>query len=207
MNEDVTGPFEEGFRVIETLRSDASGPLRLERHLARLAKTCAALSISYLKEDIQALLAQVSGDLRLRLTVDATGRAALEHWPYQGTVGPWRITIAEQRLRSDDPWLGIKTTRRALYDHARATMPDGVDELIFLNERGEICEGTITNIFVHQDGVFLTPPLSCGLLPGVLRQELLDTGRAREAVLMPKDLEGVELYVGNSLRGLIAARF
>ena len=82
------------------------------------------------------------------------------------------------------------------------------DEVILLNERGEVCEGTITNVFVDiGDGVLVTPALACGLLPGVLRGELLDAGRAREAVLSPADLmDAKALFVGNSLRGLIPAR-
>ena len=60
------------------------------------------------------------------------------------------------------------------------------DEVILLNERGEVCEGTITNVFADVgDGVLVTPALACGLLPGVLRGELLDEGRASEAVLSP----------------------
>ena len=82
------------------------------------------------------------------------------------------------------------------------------DEVILLNERGEVCEGTITNIFADPgDGVLLTPAPACGLLPGVLRGELLDGGRAREAVLGPADLMDAKgVFVGNSLRGLVPAR-
>ncbi len=103
-------------------------------------------------------------------------------------------------------WLGHKTTNRALYDQARAGLPVGIDELIFVNERGEVCEGTITNVFVQEGDRLLTPPLASGLLPGVLRAELLDTGRAVEAVLTLPDLEHAEaIFCGNSLRGLIRA--
>jgi 4-amino-4-deoxychorismate lyase len=82
------------------------------------------------------------------------------------------------------------------------------DEVILLNERGEVCEGTITNIFLDTgDDGLVTAALISGLLPGVLRGELLDTGRAREAVLGPADLADAKaLFVGNSLRGLIPAR-
>jgi 4-amino-4-deoxychorismate lyase len=85
-------------------------------------------------------------------------------------------------------------------------LPVGIDEAIFLNERDELCEGTITNLFLERDdGVLLTPPVSSGCLPGVLRRALLDDGRAQEAVLRPDDLIGQRFYMGNSLRGLIAA--
>lgn len=88
----------------------------------------------------------------------------------------------------------------------RAAMPQGADEVILRNERGEICEGSITSLFLRKNGRMLTPPLSSGLLPGVLRQSLLDAGRAEERVLHPADLEGGKLFMGNALRGLIPAR-
>ena len=100
----------------------------------------------------------------------------------------------------------MKTSARARYDRARAALPPGIDEWIFLNTRGEVCEGTITSLFLRRDGELLTPPLASGLLPGVLRGLLLREGRAREAVLRPADLAEGELLVGNSLRGLVPAR-
>jgi para-aminobenzoate synthetase/4-amino-4-deoxychorismate lyase len=91
-----------------------------------------------------------------------------------------------------------KTSWRELYDQ-----PHGdCDELVFCNERGELTEGARSNLFIRRGDVLLTPPLEAGLLPGVLRAELIDKGRAREAVLTPADLNG-EVYFGNSLRGLI----
>src|SRR5262249_42634042 len=110
---------------------------------------------------------------------------------------------------SADALLRHKTTRRETYMQARAEYQmHQADEVILLNERREICEGTITNVFVDAgDGILLTPPLASGLLPGVLRAELLDQGRASEAVLGPSDLmDAKTLYVGNSLRGLIRAK-
>ena len=83
--------------------------------------------------------------------------------------------------------------------------PPAPTRCVFLNERDEICEGARTNLFVERDGVLLTPPLACGLLPGVFREHLLAQGRAREAVLRLADLSG-DFFLGNSLRGLLRAR-
>ena len=77
------------------------------------------------------------------------------------------------------------------------------DEVLFLNERDEVCEGARANVFLAREGVLLTPPLSSGLLPGTLRAHLLREGRAREAVLRLADFEGAEFYMGNSVRGLV----
>ena len=119
----------------------------------------------------------------------------------------WRVSIADQRLVSNDPWLRLKTTERQIYDAARAALPEAVDEALFLNERDELCEGTITNLFVQVRDRLLTPPINCGLLPGVLREELLADSDAAESVLTIDVLQEVrEIYVGNSLRGLIPAQ-
>ncbi|HEY8214763.1 MAG TPA: aminotransferase class IV, partial [Methylocystis sp.] len=80
------------------------------------------------------------------------------------------------------------------------------DEVLFLNERDEICEGARANVFLARDGALLTPPLACGLLPGTLRAHLLASGEAKEQVLRLDDfLDGAEFYLGNSVRGLVRA--
>ncbi|MEY2961375.1 MAG: hypothetical protein RLZ60_1205, partial [Pseudomonadota bacterium] len=108
------------------------------------------------------------------------------------------------RLTSDDPWLQVKTTNRALYNDARADLPNGVDEWLFLNERDEVCEGTITNIFVVlEDGRRVTPPLTSGLLPGVLRQSLIQNGWEKQVLTLSDLSKAREIHMGNALRGLI----
>ena len=77
--------------------------------------------------------------------------------------------------------------------------------MVFLNERGEVAEGSRTNVFVPRDGMLLTPPLSAGALDGCLRYALIEEGRCAEAPLLPADLTKREVYLGNSLRGLIRA--
>ena len=96
-----------------------------------------------------------------------------------------------------------KTTDRAFYDRSRRA--SGLSEVVFADSGGYLTEGSFTCLFVERDGRLLTPPLSRGLLPSVLRRELIDSGRAIEADLTAADLEGGFL-LGNSLRGLIPAR-
>ncbi|RPE67042.1 4-amino-4-deoxychorismate lyase [Pacificibacter maritimus] len=197
------------FRVIETLGWSAfGGAARINRHLARMQATCAELGIDFPEEQLRHLVNGVTGfaSQRLRLTVDPDGQGALEQFDMPDSSAKWTVSIASQRLDSADPWLRRKTTKRALYLQARSDMPAGVDEVLFLNERDELCEGTISNIFVRRNVRLLTPPVSCGLLPGILRQELLDVGRAEEEVLTVKDLKIAKaIFFGNSLRSLIPA--
>ncbi len=118
---------------------------------------------------------------------------------------------AERRFRAADPLLLHKTTRRALYEDelaraARQALASQakVDEVLFLNERDELCEGARSNLFVPEGDALLTPALTCGLLPGTLRAHLIAQGRAREAILRLADLPPVFL-MGNSVRGLVRA--
>jgi para-aminobenzoate synthetase/4-amino-4-deoxychorismate lyase len=74
--------------------------------------------------------------------------------------------------------------------------------MVFLNERGEVAEGARSNVFVERDGILLTPPLTSGALPGVLRANCWLRGEAREAVLLPEDLQA-GFWLGNALRGLM----
>jgi 4-amino-4-deoxychorismate lyase len=120
----------------------------------------------------------------------------------------WTVRIASTRLDSTDKLLRIKTTRRTVYDDARAEYtPQQADEVLMLNERGEVCEGTITSVFLDDgSGVLRTPPISCGLLAGVLRTELICQRKARVGRIAVSDLVHGRIYVGNSLRGLIPAK-
>ena len=115
------------------------------------------------------------------------------------------LELAAERLDPDAPLLRHKTTERAAHDRARAALAPGIDEALFLNRRGEVAEGTITNLFADFGDGLLTPPLASGCLPGILRAELLALGQAREAVIRAEDLPRARLCMGNALRGLIPA--
>ena len=193
------GADAPGLRLIETF---GLGSPRLARHRARMAAGAAALGWGFDPAGFDAAVAGADPAAgRLRLTLGAVGDFALEQSPLTPAPGLWHLGLAVRLLRSDDPFLRIKSTHRPAYDAARAALPAGVDEVIFLNEHGQVCDGTITTVFFDRGQGMRTPPLSCGLLPGVLRA---DIGCAEE-MLMPADLAHVRLWVGNSLRGLIPA--
>lgn len=204
-----------GFELIETLRWEpGEGFVRLDLHLHRLYASAAALGFAAKPEAIGAALGACEGKdapLRVRLTLAQDGTANATAAPFEplpkDTV--WTLRIATTRLDSAYPLLRHKTTRRQAYDTARAEFPrEDADEVLLLNERGEVCEGTITNLFLNVGGPVLeTPPLTCGLLAGVLRGSMLEAGAAREAVVTEADLRAAHsIFVGNSLRGLIRAR-
>ena len=191
-------------RLIETLLWDGVAYPRLPGHLARLTGSAAALGYACDPVAVQAALPAPAAPARVRLTLGPAGDTEVTQAPLPPARSEWRLALAPAQLRSSDPWLQVKSTRRAVYDSARAALPDGVEELIFQNERGEICEGTITNLFFDHGQGMCTPPRASGLLPGVLRAGLIATG-CREEVLLAEDLPRVRLWVGNALRGLIPA--
>lgn len=194
-------------RLIETFGWDGATFPRLDRHLARLAESARVLGFSHEAEKVRAALPEQPGPdpLRLRLTLGRAGDIDLSSAPAAPNPPLWRIALSPIRLMATDPLLHHKTTERALYDRTRAALPDGVDEILFLNDRGELAEGTISNLFVDMGHGLCTPPLTAGCLPGCLRGELIERGAARERRLHPADLRRARLWMGNSLRGLIPA--
>ena len=203
------------FGLIETLRCEAGSATpypRLQRHLARLANSAATLGlrcdIEAVREALLRHAATLSGLHRVRLELQPDGAFTISGGPLTDLAGPVTVTLAAQRVSSSDALLHHKTTARAVYDAAsREAEAAGLFDLIFLNERSEVAEGARSTVFVDSgDGLLRTPPLTCGALDGVLRRELLESGRAREAVI---DLEmlhsAAALYVGNALRGLLPA--
>jgi 4-amino-4-deoxychorismate lyase len=200
------------FSLIETIQwSPQEGFVRLDQHMRRLARSADALGFRQPQGVEAALKDKAGGDrpLKMRLTMNYRGRLDVEASPFDPPDPDrrWTLRIARTRLRSDDALYRHKTSRREPYEAARAEFkPAQADEVILLNERGEICEGTTTNVFIDDGGgVMLTPALSCGLLPGILRAGLIRERKARSEVLKLKDLEGKTLYVGNSLLGLVRA--
>ncbi|MGB3847349.1 MAG: aminotransferase class IV, partial [Sphingopyxis sp.] len=116
---------------------------------------------------------------------------------------PVPVAVRPAPMAADDFRLTHKTSLRAPYDELRVA--SGAPEVLFVDEPGFVTEGSWSNIFVERDGVLLTPPLSLGLLPGVLRAELIEKGRAAESHLRLADLAD-GFFIGNSLRGLVPAR-
>jgi para-aminobenzoate synthetase/4-amino-4-deoxychorismate lyase len=195
------------FDLIETMRFEpAAGILRLEHHLDRMASSAAAFGFEcdrhQLRNHLQESIFNLDRLSKIRLMVSRHGAQAVEIRPLED-VTEWRVGVVPLPVDAGDFRLRHKMSDRAFYDDARRGQPD-CDEVVFVGTHGLLTEGSITALFVERDGKLLTPRLETGLLPSILRRELIESGKALEADLRIDDLSD-GFWVGNSLRGLIRA--
>jgi para-aminobenzoate synthetase/4-amino-4-deoxychorismate lyase len=209
------------FDLIETLGWRASGGFSyLQDHLNRLENSATyfdfACNIKAIRASLEAHARNFNkkSGLRVRLLLSARGEISLTSTPLplSGTApNPPLIALSPKRVDSRNIFLYHKTSRREVYDSEFARLCSDTEyfDVIFLNEFDQVTEGTRSNIFIEKNGRLLTPALSCGLLPGILRGQLLaDKARpAHEAVITLTDLQTADtIYMGNALRGLVEVK-
>ncbi|MET4896828.1 aminodeoxychorismate synthase component I [Sphingomonadaceae bacterium jetA1] len=196
------------FDLIETMAFDpVEGIQHLEAHLARMKASAAALDFTFdrhaARNELQAATFRLREARRVRLLLARGGAIVVEVGPaprpFDAVVPvrimPLPVSPADLRLRH-------KTSARGFYDAARAAA--GTAEIVFETADGSLTEGSFTNLFVPRGDRLVTPPLAQGLLPGVLRAHLIDSGQAVEGRVTRIDLRDGFL-LGNALRGLFRA--
>jgi para-aminobenzoate synthetase/4-amino-4-deoxychorismate lyase len=198
------------FQLIETMLWNEDFSF-LSMHLDRLEASAEYFSFSYDRATITKQLIQVSNlfqqkqHYRVRLLLSATGNATITTTAHTPDAPTGLILLSRERTSSGDLFLRHKTTQRKLYESQYAeARANSFDDTIFLNEKEEVTEGTISNIFIRRANRLCTPPLSSGVLPGVFRRHLLETNAdAEECVLKIPDLESADaVFLCNSVRGL-----
>ena len=201
---DVLRRARTAFELFETLRLDAHGVHRLAPHLRRLATSAAYFGFPY---DTAKIASQVVAlptphtPHRLRIVLERNGHHRVETHPLDELPAQVRLAVSAVRVSSSDPFLCHKTTRRAVYERARAAHPEA-DDVLLINERDEVVETTIANLLYRLDNRWYTPPLTSGGLPGIGRQALVADHTVNERVLPLDELpECAEFAVVNSLRG------
>jgi para-aminobenzoate synthetase/4-amino-4-deoxychorismate lyase len=194
------------FELIETLRWESDrGYWFLSEHLDRLqdsADYCGyQLDRARLVQQLQAATGETSEEVaRVRLSLDQHGRVSLQVDKLVQPAGPLRVAIDDVPVDPTDWRLFHKTSLRDLYHDARQRHP-GADDVLLVNGAGEITESTIANVIVRLDGTWVTPPVSSGCLPGVMRRVLLEAGEIKEAPVVVSDLARAEgLALINSVR-------
>jgi para-aminobenzoate synthetase / 4-amino-4-deoxychorismate lyase len=217
------------FALLETmLWTPAAGFFLCEKHIARLLDSASyfdfpissepywsrsaprralgATRPTLPKEIIENYLHETSSQFnspqRVRVLLDKNGRLNFESKSFQPSEDhlPIKVCLAKGPIDSGDVFLYHKTTHREVFDSARKGFPE-YDDVLLYNEKGELTEFTIGNLVVEMDGALFTPPISCGLLPGVFRAHLLETGQVKERVIRVAELKDcTKIFLVNSVR-------
>jgi len=214
----VLGGLPPPFQLIETLAwTPGEGLLLLERHLRRIGDSAEYFGFACDADAIRLRLAEATRGLRrphrVRLLLDEQGgievtvaplglrAVSLSDAPPRRAARAVRVDVAQEPVGRRDRFLYHKTTRRRVYERALAARP-GCDDVILVNEEGEVAESTIANVVVRDQDGYWTPPVECGLLAGAFRGHLLERGAIREKRLTIADLQAAqEVWLINSVRG------
>ncbi|MGE4409654.1 MAG: aminotransferase [Sphingomonadales bacterium] len=205
----MTPPATGRYDLIETIAFDpVDGMPLLDFHLARLKQSSVALGFAFdrheARNELQAATFHLKRKARVRMLVSRGGALAIEVRDHRSWPQPIMELKAVTRSVAPDDWrLYHKTTDRRLYQDALER--GGTYEVLLLDEAGYLTEGCFSTVFVERGDKLVTPPLSRGLLPGVLRESLIACGEAVEGEIRPYDLER-GFFIGNASRGMVAAR-
>ena len=206
---------ERDFELLETIGwSPGAGFAHLPVHLARLGRCAAHYGFPFDQALVQEHLDSTARELtdsreahqddgrwRVRLCINAQGAISVTSTPIELSTTAQPVMLAAEPVSHEDVHLTFKTTRRGVYERAAASVPDGVEALLW-NDLGHVTESSIANLVYELDGRRFTPPLRDGLLPGVLREVLLREGQIAERALPTAELPQVgALHLVNGLRG------
>jgi para-aminobenzoate synthetase/4-amino-4-deoxychorismate lyase len=200
---------EESFELIESILWN-DGYQLLPLHMERMEASAKYFGFRFERKKILIALEETSKKIdtgtrsKVRLLLERSGAVKVTHAAVIEAAGTGRVKISSERVASCDRFLRHKTTRRARYEQQyEEALRQGYDEVIFMNERGELTEGAISNVFIEKDGRWMTPPVACGLLPGVYRRHLLKSKTdAEERILHMADLASADaIFICNAVRG------
>jgi para-aminobenzoate synthetase / 4-amino-4-deoxychorismate lyase len=199
--------------LLETLRLDTGSVPRLDGHMRRLSRSARYFDFRRIDEAIAEIRSAIvteaaanpAGLFRLRVLLRPDGSHDLTRHNHADETRPRRLALSSMPLDNADPYLYHKVADRSLYA-TRMTEAGAADDVILVNESGQLTETTIGNLVLELDGRRITPSIDCGLLPGVFRQALLESGEIEEGILHPDDLKkATRAWMVNSLRGWVDA--
>lgn len=203
------GAEDRPFDLMETMAFDPLDGVRLlDLHMERMKASAETLGFTFdrhgARNELQAATFRLRDRSRIRMLVSRGGSVAIEVREHRTWPDPiMRVAVVRCPAGAQDFRLRHKTTDRSIY--RQALKSGGTYEVLLTDASGYLTEGCFSSIFVERGDKLVTPPLSRGLLPGILRQSLLDQGHAVEGDLRPYDLEN-GFYIGNASRGMVAAQ-
>jgi para-aminobenzoate synthetase / 4-amino-4-deoxychorismate lyase len=185
------------FELLETMRfNPTEGVRHLDRHLARLVASADSfdfrVDVTEIREAVEKTVASAPpAVMRIRLSLRKDGTARVAATPLAGDSDTIRVAIDDVAQDPRDVYLFHKTSLRARYEEARRRHPEA-DDVLLVNDRGELTESTIANVAAHVDGHWVTPPLDAGLLPGIGRAVALEEGRLVEGPVTIEDARSAD---------------
>ncbi|MGI8615517.1 MAG: aminodeoxychorismate synthase component I [Actinomycetota bacterium] len=185
------------FELLETMRHDAADGVRhLDRHLQRLSGSADYFGFRYDETEVReavekAVASAPATPSRVRLALAKDGRARVVCTPLASDPDVVRVAVDDVPQDPRDVFLFHKTSRRERYEEARRRHPDA-DDVMLVNDRGEVTESTIANVAMRMGGRWVTPPIGSGLLPGIGRAVALEEGTLTEAPVSIEDLSSSE---------------
>jgi para-aminobenzoate synthetase/4-amino-4-deoxychorismate lyase len=195
------------FELLETMRHDtADGVRHLDRHLQRLLESAGYFGFRYDETEVReavekAVASAPATPCRVRLALAMDGTARVVCTPLASDPDVVRVALDDVPQDPRDVFLFHKTSRRERYEEARRRHPDSED-VVLVNDRGEVTESTIANVAVRLGGRWVTPPIDSGLLPGIGRAVALEEGTLTEAPVTIEDVgSSEELALISDTRG------
>ena len=197
------------FKIIETMKIEDRKIFLLDEHLDRMTQTAEYFLFSFDRKKIQSYLNKIvnktdTESYRMRLSLDKYGRLCHVISKLIQLPQEIKVIISKNKIHSKDRFQYFKTTNRRLYDREyKSITAKGFFDAIYFNERGELAEGAISNIFIYKNDVISTPPINAGILSGVYRKQLLkhDSGIRERRLYLAELLEADKIILTNSVRG------
>jgi len=190
------------FSLFETmLWTNSDGFFLLEKHISRLQNSAQYFDFPFSKKNFKAYISEQSNSFdspkRVKVTLNSMGNFSFSAQDFNLRNEIFKVKLANKPVDSNDPFLFHKTTYRDIYP----IPDDGINDILLFNKKGELTEFTIGNLAVEKDGNLYTPPISCGLLPGTFRAQLLDEDKVKERILHVDEIPSfTKVFLINSLR-------
>ena len=205
--------YAYGLGLFETMAVVKGKVIFADRHLRRLQRGMRQLGIKD-SEEIRACFEKKDETMKdgMKKVIVSCDNVVTSYGENPYTIKDYErgfhVEIGEIKRNETSPFTYMKSLNYGVnVTEKRKMKARGIDEPIFLNSRGELTEGAVTNIFFVKNDTIYTPKVTCGLLPGILREWLMEEYAMKEAILLPEDVaEFEEMFVSNSLLGIMSVR-